>query len=104
MPGFGRFGHEGGYFTPTWRARSDFEKMTTLAELIALGYEYQLIVSHDMCRKHFLSRFGGYGYDHVLVRITPRLQKTFGLSDGGIAKLLVDNPRRLLTVDQPVAA
>jgi phosphotriesterase-related protein len=52
-----------------------------------------------MCRKHFLHRFGGYGYDHVLRRITPRLQKSFGLSDAVIAKLLVDNPRRLLTID-----
>jgi phosphotriesterase-related protein len=99
LTGFDSFGHEGGYFTPTWRARSDFEKMTTLAALVERGYEDQLLISHDMCRKHFLHRFGGYGYDHVLRRITPRLQKSFGLSDAVIAKLLVDNPRRLLTID-----
>jgi phosphotriesterase-related protein len=73
--------------------------MTTLATLVERGYEDQLLISHDMCRKHFLHRFGGYGYDHVLRRITPRLQRSFGLSDGVIAKLLVGNPRRLLTID-----
>jgi phosphotriesterase-related protein len=104
LTGFDSFGHEGGYFTPTWRARSDLEKMGTLAALIELGYEDQLLISHDMCRKHFLHRFGGYGYDHVLRRVAPRLRKTFGVSDSAIAKLLVGNPRRLLSIDAPAAA
>jgi predicted metal-dependent phosphotriesterase family hydrolase len=38
------------------------------------------------------------GYDHVLRRVVPRLRTSYGISDETIEKLLVRNPRRLLTV------
>ena len=98
ITGFDSFGHDGGYFSPSWRARSDLDKMATLAALIERGYEDQLVVSQDMHRKHFLLRFGGLGYNHVLLRIVPRLRDTFGISDPVIEKLLVTTPRRLLTI------
>jgi phosphotriesterase-related protein len=101
LTGFDSFGHEGGYFTPTWRSRSDLEKMTTVAALVERGYEDQLVLSQDMHRKHFLHRFGGYGYDHVLRRIVPRLRGSLGVGEAAIEKMLVTNPRRLLTIDEP---
>ena len=39
------------------------------------------------------------GYDHVMRRIVPRLMESFGLTDDLIHKLMVTNPRRLLTRD-----
>jgi phosphotriesterase-related protein len=96
--GFDSFGHEGGYFSPTWRSRSDLEKMSTVVALVERGYDDQLVLSQDMHRKHFLHRFGGYGYDHVLTRIVPRLQNALGVSAASIQKMLVDNPKRLLTI------
>jgi phosphotriesterase-related protein len=100
--GFDSFGHEGGYFTPTWRSRSDLEKMSTAVALIEAGYEDQIVLSQDMHRKHFLHRFGGYGYDHVLRRIVPRMQSALGVSDTVIRKMLVDTPQRLLAI-QPTS-
>jgi phosphotriesterase-related protein len=94
--GFDSFGQDG-YFTPTWKSRSDLAKMTTLVTLIERGYEDQLVLSQDMGKKHYLLRFGGMGYDHVLRRIVPRLRTSFAVTDSVIEKLLVTNPRRLLT-------
>jgi phosphotriesterase-related protein len=96
ITGFDSFGQDG-YFTPTWKSLSDLEKMITMVRLIELGYENQLVMSQDMGKKHYLLRFGGMGYDHVLRRIVPRLRALFGISEDVIEKLLTENPRRLLT-------
>jgi len=103
VTGFDSFGQDG-YFTPTWKSRSDLAKMTTMVRLIEMGYEDQLVMSQDMGKKHYLLRFGGMGYDHVLRRIVPRLRTSFGISDGVLHKLMVDNPRRLLTRDREPGA
>jgi phosphotriesterase-related protein len=103
ITGFDSFGQDG-YFTPTWKSRSDLAKMTTMVRLIELGFEDQLVMSQDMGKKHYLLRFGGMGYDHVMRRIVPRLKESFGVSDAVIRKLLVDNPRRLLTRDRDLGA
>jgi phosphotriesterase-related protein len=97
--GFDSFGQDG-YFTPTWKSRSDLAKMTTMVALAEMGYDDQLVLSQDMGKKHYLLRFGGMGYDHVLRRVLPRLRGCFGLTDGVLDKLLVSNPRRLLTRDR----
>jgi phosphotriesterase-related protein len=100
ITGFDSFGQDG-YFEPLWKSRSDLEKMTTMVALIERGWEDQLVVSMDMGKKHYLKRFGGMGYDHVLRRIVPRLRTHFGISDAVLDKLLVTTPRRLLTIDPP---
>ena len=101
ITGFDSFGHDGGYFSPGWRARSDQDKMETLVELARRGWQDQLVLSQDMHRKHFLRRFGGYGYDHVLMRVVPRLRSHYGVGEDVIEKLLVTTPRRLLTIAEP---
>jgi phosphotriesterase-related protein len=97
ITGFDSFGQDG-YFEPTWKSLSDLEKMQTMVSLIERGYEDQLVVSQDMGKKHYLKRDGGMGYDHVLQRIVPRLRGSFGVGEATIEKLLVGNPRRLLTI------
>lgn len=86
--GFDSFGQDG-YFSPTLKSRSDQEKMETLVALIERGYEDQLVLSMDMGKKHYLKRFGGMGYDHVLRRIIPRLRQIYGVTDVVMDKLLV---------------
>ena len=76
--------------------------MTTMVRLIERGWEDQLVVSMDMGKKHYLKRFGGMGYDHVMRRIVPRLRAHFGITEAQLEKLLVTTPRRLLTIDQRV--
>lgn len=96
VTGFDSFGQDG-YFTPTWKSLSDLEKMTTMVSLIELGFEDQLVVAQDMGKKHYLRRYGGMGYDHVMRRILPRMRKYMGVSQEAIDKALIETPRRLLT-------
>jgi phosphotriesterase-related protein len=60
------------------------------------GWEDRLLISQDVCLKSQLRRFGGAGYDHLLVDVAPRLMAA-GLDPLEVEALLVDNPRRALT-------
>ena len=94
--GFDSFGQDG-YFEPLWKSKSDQTKLETMLTLVEAGYEDQLTMSQDMCKKHYLLRYGGCGYNHVLARVVPRMRATYGVDDDLITKLLVTNPQRLLT-------
>lgn len=96
--GFDSFGQDF-YFTPDWKAKSDLQRLEMLARLIDAGFEDQLVVGQDICMKCMLKCFGGMGYDHVIRRVMPRLRDSFGVPAHTIDRLLVGNPRRLLTVD-----
>jgi phosphotriesterase-related protein len=75
---------------------SDMQRINDIIELIAEGYLNQILVSHDICWKHQLVTYGGYGYGHILRYIVPVMQSK-GISDEQIDTLLVENPKRLLT-------
>ena len=96
VTGFDSFGQDG-YFTPTWKSLSDLEKMQMMADLIERGFEDQLVVAQDIGKKHYMRRYGGMGYDHVIERVMPRMKKFMGVSQRAIDKALVETPRRLLT-------
>ncbi|MDE0376363.1 MAG: hypothetical protein OXK16_10420 [bacterium] len=96
LVGFDSFGQDG-YFEPTWKSKSDQAKLETMLALAEEGFEDQLIMAQDMHKKHYLLRYGGFGYNHVLTRVVPRMRLTYGVGDGLIDKLLVTNPARLLT-------
>jgi phosphotriesterase-related protein len=95
--GFDSFGQDG-YFSASWKSRSDLAKMTTAAALIEKGYGDQLVLAQDISRKHMLHALGGFGYDHVVRRVVPRLQELFGVDDAVVRAMLVTTPRRLLTI------
>jgi phosphotriesterase-related protein len=94
--GFDGFGQDG-YFTASWKSRSDNERSRSVADLVACGFAPQIVLGHDICRKHLLRRYGGLGYDHVISRVLPRLRSLFRVDDAAIDTMLVTNPRRLLT-------
>ena len=50
-------------------------------------------MSHDIAYKHCLTRWGGFGYHHLLVSVMPRLRAQ-GRRRRDHPTLLVDNPRR----------
>jgi phosphotriesterase-related protein len=50
-------------------------------------------MSHDIAYKHCLTKWGGFGYHHLLLNVVPRLRRK-GLDDPAIRGLIVDNPRR----------
>ena len=61
--------------------------------LIERGHLGQILMSHDIAYKHCLTRWGGFGYHHLLVNVVPRLRAK-GADDKIVQTLLIDNPRR----------
>ena len=76
---------------------SDRERVSALIALLDAGWADRLVISHDICTKIQLLRYGGLGYGHILRSIVPRLKRR-GVDDATIRKILVDNPARLLTI------
>jgi phosphotriesterase-related protein len=75
----------------------DTDRLRGLLHLLDKGYADRLLLSHDVCYKMQLTRYGGRGYSHLLANIVPELKQR-GVSDGEIYKMLVANPARVLSV------
>lgn len=75
----------------------DSQREEHLIALLDLGYVDQIMISQDVCMKIQLRRYGGYGYGHILANIVPSLRFD-GVDEATIDKLLVENPRRFLTI------
>jgi len=73
---------------------SDNERLLAIAELCEQGYEKQLMLSQDIYVKIFRTRYGGWGYAHILKHIIPRL-RFMGVSEKQITTMIVDNPKRI---------
>jgi phosphotriesterase-related protein len=89
------FGLETSYYpyNPAFDMPNDGERMRQILFLIERGHLAQLLMSHDIAYKHCLTRWGGFGYHHLLVNVIPRLRAR-GADDRTVQTLLVDNPRR----------
>jgi phosphotriesterase-related protein len=89
------FGLETSYYpyNPAFDMPNDAERLRQILFLIEHGHLDQILMSHDIAYKHCLTRWGGYGYQHLLVSVVPRLRHK-GADDRTIQTLLVDNPRR----------
>jgi phosphotriesterase-related protein len=75
----------------------DTDREYILLELIERGYESQIVLGQDVYCKIQLRRYGGYGYGHLLSHIIPSLEHQ-GVDQATIQRLVVENPRRLLTI------
>ena len=75
---------------------NDAERMRQIVWLMERGYGRQVLLSHDVCFKIRLARYGGTGLAHIPRRIVPRLLKR-GLSEPDVRALVVENPARALT-------
>ena len=91
------FGLETSYYpyNPAFDMPNDGERMRQILSLIERGHLAQILMSHDIAYKHCLTKWGGFGYHHLLVNVIPRLRAK-GADDRTIQTLLVDNPRRAL--------
>ncbi len=74
---------------------TDRERVEALARLVEWGYAGQLLITNDLCLKQMLHRYGGRGYDHILINVVPMLREV-GLTQETIDRLLVENPARWL--------
>jgi len=83
-PGLGRF-------------LTDWEMLRLLKRLIDRGYVKQILLSMDMCLKHVLRAYGGWGYDHILTNLVPMMLE-LEITQAQIDAMLIHNPTRWLDV------
>ena len=76
----------------------DSWRVEAIATLVSEGYVEQLVLSQDVALKMDLCRYGGNGYGHILRTIVPWLRRD-GVTDDALVTMLVENPRRILTID-----
>jgi phosphotriesterase-related protein len=93
--GFDTFGSEFSYDSVDEPRDSD--RIGCLLDLLARGYVDQILLSQDICYKIQLGKYGGKGYTHILSNIVPHLRKA-GVSEGELQKILVENPRKILSI------
>ena len=73
----------------------DIDLVDTVVELCDQGYDKRIMLAHDICMKFMLTRYGGWGYAHILDNIVPQFRLR-GLSDRQITNMLIENPKRML--------
>jgi phosphotriesterase-related protein len=76
---------------------NDPQRIDDLYRLIDKGYGYNILMAQDCCMKINLCEYGGAGYAHILNDILPRMRNR-GITDEAIETILVDNPKRVLTL------
>ncbi len=80
-----------------WRdLPSDTQRLDDIKTLIDEGYRDRLLISHDICLKHRLRSYGGWGCAHLLENLVP-VMRAKGFSDNDLRALMIDNPKRMLT-------
>lgn len=80
--------------------RSDHTIAQAIVEIIKLGYEDRILLSHDICTRPQLKKYGGTGFAYINEYFLPDLRR-LGVSEGIIHKIMVDNPRKALTFSVP---
>ncbi len=91
------FGSEWYYDTwGLWEPR-DTDRVAAVAALCRDGLAGRITLAHDVFYKQSLRSFGGLGYDHIPRTIVPMLRAA-GVGDGALQTMLVDTPRRILTL------
>lgn len=93
------FGQESSYYRlADIDMPNDAVRLHAIRGLIARGHLAQVLISHDICYRSRLQRWGGHGYGHIFANVVPMMRRR-GFSEAEIQAILVDNPRRLLTLD-----
>ena len=66
-----------------------------IPKLIDAGFGDRILLSHDVCWKTHLRKYGGFGYSFIIERFLPYLRK-IGVQECQINKMMIENPRRIL--------
>ncbi len=73
-----------------------------IPRLIEAGHADRILLSQDVCTKIQLKAYGGTGYSYLLETFLPHLRKR-GVSGEHIHTMIVENPRRVLPLTEPIA-
>jgi phosphotriesterase-related protein len=96
---YDRFGAE--FLYESWNRYEEPRDSTVVAGVATLvdeGLEQQIMLSHDICYRVHLRRFGGRGFAHLARHVVPALRDA-GVGEGSIQRMTVENPARILGVE-----
>jgi phosphotriesterase-related protein len=91
------FGQETSYYqsNPALDMVSDAQRIQWLRRLVDAGYRDRILLSDDVANKYQLVRYGGHGYEHIVVNIVPRLYQR-GFDEDDVRSFIVGNPAHAL--------
>lgn len=101
---YDRFGAD--FLYESWNRYQEPRDSTVIAAIATLveeGLEHQIMLSHDVCYRLQLRRFGGRGYAHVGRHVVPGLQAV-GISQESIDHMTIGNPARILAIREDSVA
>lgn len=87
-------------FNPDVSMPSDAKRMDDIAWTASRGHGRKIVLSHDICSKFRLHRYGGHGYYYLLGQIAPRMRAR-GFPADTMDDFFVNNPRDILTFVNP---
>jgi phosphotriesterase-related protein len=95
---YDQFGWESSYFSyGVMDFPNDAQRMDHIQRLIDAGYGDKVVIGQDICGKHHLVKYGGWGYGHIVEHIIPRLRDR-GVTEDQIAAIYTGNPAAVLTL------
>jgi phosphotriesterase-related protein len=75
---------------------NDAVRLRLMRTLIDHGHLDRIVISHDICYRTRLTRYGGHGYQHIYANVIPMMRRR-GYSETEIETIMVKTPQRLLT-------
>ena len=97
---FDLFGRESSYYPQAvFDLPNDAIRLNYMVDLAEAGHGSQLLLSQDLGLPPFLHKYGGFGYDNLLVNVVPLMRRK-GFDSEQIRGFLVENPRRMLTISR----
>jgi len=94
---FDTFGSETFFDRSFAQEPRDTDRIECLLHLLEQGYAPQITLAHDICTRLQFRHYGGWGWDHLLTNIVPRLRHA-GVSQQELDAMFIVTPRRLLTL------
>ncbi len=76
---------------------NDAIRLNYITALADAGYADKILMSHDIALQHWQRKYGGHGWQHIPESVTA-LMRYKGFDEALIHKLLVENPRDVLTL------
>jgi phosphotriesterase-related protein len=93
------FGQESSYYRlADIDMPNDALRLRAIRALIDRGHLAQIVIAHDICYRTRLVRYGGHGYGHIFANVVPMMRRR-GFGEAEIQAMLVETPRRLLTLE-----
>jgi phosphotriesterase-related protein len=96
---FDTFGSETFFDRSFAQEPRDTDRIACVLHLLEKGYGAQITLAHDICTRIQFRHYGGWGWDHLLTNIVPRLQHA-GVSQQELDTIFIETPKRLLTLTE----